>query len=125
MYPGGTAKTTVPDPEELHAAAANLPGAKAEGERVLKPMMTERRGEEFSAGSEDGIMEERWINKQKQTREEGRRQRETSRNLRLWSEEGDWEERWSAHTGHSLGRAWPRQLHREIQAGNGENGDLD
>ncbi|KAJ1204160.1 hypothetical protein NDU88_007941 [Pleurodeles waltl] len=117
--PGGTAETVVPDLEELHAAAANLPGANAEGERVLKPVRTKRRGEAFSAGSEDGIVEERWANRWKQMPEEGRPQAETPRNLRVQLEEGDSEERQSAQTGHALGRAWPRQVRSEIQAGNG------
>ncbi|KAJ1127369.1 hypothetical protein NDU88_005771 [Pleurodeles waltl] len=81
MYPRGTVETAVPDLEGLQAATANLQGANAEVERVLKPVRTEREGREFSSGGEDGVMEKRWANKLKKTPEEGQRHRETPSNL--------------------------------------------
>ncbi|KAJ1201344.1 hypothetical protein NDU88_005156 [Pleurodeles waltl] len=62
-----TVETTVTDPEGVRAAAANLQMANAEVERVLKPLGTERGGEEFSSGGEDGAVQERWKRKPEQT----------------------------------------------------------
>ncbi|KAJ1193616.1 hypothetical protein NDU88_002912 [Pleurodeles waltl] len=125
MYSSGTVENATPDPKGLQAAAANLPGANSEVERVLKPVRTEQEKREFSSGGEDGVVEERWTNRLKQTPEEGRCQGETPSNRIVRPEEGNWEARQSEQTGHALGRAGPGQVQSEIQAGYGENGGLD
>ncbi|KAJ1112692.1 hypothetical protein NDU88_000953 [Pleurodeles waltl] len=108
----------------MGAAAANLRRTNAEAERVLKPMQNERGGEEFSSGGQDEAVQESWRSRPEQTPGERCRHGETPSNPGVKPEEGDWKERRSEQTAHTLGRAWPRQVRSETKAGNFENGNL-